>query len=90
MQFPSVAVPDGPHLLDVLNRYVGAGFVLAEYEVRPARFQVEAFGEAKLAVFVVVFDGPFLPRHGGAWVVVATFPEPGGLLPSSDRLVPVR
>ena len=35
MEFPLVAVPDGTHLLDVLDFYVGAGFVLREDEVRP-------------------------------------------------------
>jgi len=32
VEFPTVAVPDGTHLLDVLDFYVGAGFVLCESE----------------------------------------------------------
>jgi hypothetical protein len=44
-----------------------------------------------LTVFVVVLDGPFLPRDGGARVVVATFPVAGwvvavvGVVPAVER-----
>jgi hypothetical protein len=92
VEFPLIAVPDRTHLLDVLNVYVRAGFVLGEDEVRPALFQVEAFRETELAVLRVVLDGSFLPRDGGARVVVATFPVAGWVVavvrvvPTSERL----
>ncbi|KOX97351.1 hypothetical protein AMR74_00080 [Halorubrum tropicale] len=92
VEFPTVAVPDGTHLLDVLDFYIGTGFVLCEDEVRPRLFQVEAFREAELAVFRIVLDRSFLPRHGGARVVVATFPVAGwvvaivGIVPARERL----
>ena len=59
VQFPTVPVVDGTHLLDVRHLYVGTGFVLGEDEVRPTLFQVEAFRESELAVLVVVLDGSF-------------------------------
>ena len=92
VEFPLVAVPDGTHLLDVLNFYVGSGFVLREDEVRPTLFQVEAFRETELAVLRVVLDGSFLPRDGGARVSVATFPVARwvvavvGVVPAGERL----
>ena len=92
VEFPAVAVPDGTHLLDVLDFYVGASFVLHEDEVWPTLFQVEPFREAELAVLVVMLDGSFLPCHGGAWVSVATFPVSGWVVaivrvvPAGERL----
>ena len=91
VEFPLVAVPDSTHLLDVLHLYVGSSFVFREDEVRPRLFQVEAFREAELAVFRIVLDGSFLPRDGGARVVVATFPVARwvvavvGVVPAGER-----
>ena len=91
MQLPLVAIPDGTHLLNVLHGHVRARLVLCEDEIRPALFQVKPFRETELAVLVVVLDGSFLPRDGGARVVVATFPVARwvvavvGVVPAGER-----
>ncbi|ERG87866.1 MAG: hypothetical protein J07HX5_00007 [halophilic archaeon J07HX5] len=43
MQFPSVAVPDGTRLLDVLDGHIWPYLVFHENEVWPAIFAVPAF-----------------------------------------------
>ena len=92
VQLPVVSVPDGTHLLDVLDFYVGPSFVLRKDEVRPPVLQIPTFRKAELTVFGVVLDTFLFPRHGGSWVSVATFPVARwvvavvGVIPPVERL----
>jgi len=54
--------------------------------------EVEALAQTELVVLGIVLDGSFLPRDGGARVVVATFPVARwvvavvGVVPACERL----
>ena len=77
MEFPTVAVPYGSNLLDVLHGYVRSRLVLYKDEVRAVVLQVEALAQAELVVLDVVFDAVLFPRYGGAWVFVASLAVAG-------------
>jgi hypothetical protein len=73
VQFPTVAVPHGSHLLDVLHGHVRACLVLYKDEVRAVLFEVEALAQTELVVLGIVLDAVLLPRHGRTRVFVAVF-----------------
>ena len=77
VEFPAVAVPDGSNLLDVLHGHVRSCFVFREDEVRAVGLQVEPFAQTEFVVLGVVLDTVLLPRHGGAWVLVASLSVAG-------------
>lgn len=79
VEFPVVAVPHGSHLLDVLHGHVRSRLVLTENEVRAVVLQVESLAQTELVVLGIVLDTVLLPRHGGAWVVVASLSVAGGI-----------
>ena len=79
VEFPLVAVPDGTHLLDVLHSHVWACIVLTENEVRTVGLQVEPLAQTDSVVRGIVLDAVLFPRHGGAWMIVASLSVAGGI-----------
>jgi hypothetical protein len=72
-EFPTVVVPDGSNLLDVLHGHVRSRLVLTEYEIRTMILQIETLAQAKFMMLGIVVDAVLLPRHGGTRVSVAVF-----------------
>jgi hypothetical protein len=77
VEFPVLTVPYSPHLLDVLHGHVRSCVVLCEDEVRAVVLQNESFAQTELIVLGVVLDAALLPRHSGAWVLVASLAVAG-------------
>jgi DNA-binding transcriptional regulator YdaS (Cro superfamily) len=96
MQAPLAAFGHGTDLLDVSDRNVGTGLVLAEDEVRPVLFDVLAFRGLDTAVLWIVFEVVGFERDRALWVGVAVFavawrvrsrvPVPSMSVPTIERL----
>jgi hypothetical protein len=72
VEFPAVAVPHGSDLLYVLHSHIRSCLVLTQDEVRTVGLQVEALAQSEPVVRGVVLDAVLFPRHGGAWMIVAS------------------
>ena len=81
VEFPFIACPNRPHLLDVLHGRevdVGPSLEFTENEIRPVFFEIRSFRESDAVVLSVEFEASGFERDRRTRMFVVAFAVTGG------------